>query len=144
MSGKAVITSLLSQGGTESDQLVCLTDLVATCAEIVDCQLPYNSAEDSYSHLDALLGTDDHRGRDQIVCQSVSGMYSIRKGNWKLIMGRGSGGWTYEGKPDEPDGQLYDLSIDIGEKNNLYMEYPEKVRQLSEMLKMYQDERRSR
>jgi arylsulfatase A-like enzyme len=132
------------KGGRESDQLVCLTDLVATCAEIVDYQLPYNSAEDSYSHLDALLGVDNSEGRNQIVCQSVSGMYSIRKDNWKLIMGKGSGGWTYEGKPGEPEGQLYDLSIDIGEKNNLYTEYPEKVKELTAMLKMYQDERRSR
>ncbi len=132
------------KGGSESDQLVCLTDLMATCAEIVNFQLPYNSAEDSYSHLDALLGVDKDEGRDQLICQSVSGMYSIRKDNWKLIMGRGSGGWTYEGKPDEPEGQLYDLSTDIGEKNNLYTEYPEKVKELTTMLKMYQDERRSR
>ena len=124
--------------------MVCLTDLLATCAEIVGYQLPYNSAEDSYSHLDALLGKDHGGGRDQLVCQSVSGMYAIRKDNWKLIMGRGSGGWTYEGNPDDPDGQLYDLTTDIGERNNLYLENPEKVKELAAMLKMFQDERRSR
>ena len=131
-------------GGSKSDQLVCLTDLIATCAEIVDYQLPYNSAEDSFSHLDALMGVDNKEGRDQLVCQSVSGMYSIRKDNWKLILGRGSGGWTYEGKPGEPEGQLYDLTTDIGERNNLYLENPGKVEELAAMLKMFQDERRSR
>lgn len=130
--------------GTESDQLVCLTDLVATCAEIVDYDLPYNSAEDSYSHLNSLLGLESSQERDQLVSQSVSGMYSIRKNNWKLIEGRGSGGWTYEGSPDEPEGQLYDLSTDIAEKNNQYADHPEKVKELSEMLKMFKDERRSR
>ena len=130
--------------GIESDQLVCLTDLVATCAGIVDYELPYNSAEDSYSHLNALFGKEDSQARDQLVSQSVSGMYSIRKSNWKLIEGRGSGGWTYEGNPDEPAGQLYDLDVDIGEKNNLYADHPDKVKELSEMLKMFKDERRSR
>lgn len=130
--------------GTKSDRLVCLTDLVATCAEIVDYQLPYNSAEDSYSHLSALLGIESDQPRDQLVSQSVSGMYSVRKNNWKLIAGRGSGGWTYEGYPEEPEGQLYDLSIDIREKNNLYNEHPEKVEELSLLLQMFKDERRSR
>jgi arylsulfatase A-like enzyme len=130
--------------GSSSDQLVCLTDLMATCADIVDYDLPFNSAEDSYSHLHALLGEENHQARDQLVMQSISGMYSIRKDNWKLILGRGSGGWTYEGEKHEPEGQLYDLSIDIEEKNNLYLQNHEKVNELMNMLNMFKEERRSR
>ena len=43
--------------GTTSDQVVCLTDLFATCAEILGSRLPDTAAEDSVSLLPALLGT---------------------------------------------------------------------------------------
>jgi len=66
------------------------------------------------------------------------------EGDWKLILGKGSGGWTYEGAVTEPEGQLYDLSVDIEEKNNLYLEHPEKVEEMTKMLQMFKDERRSR
>jgi hypothetical protein len=35
--------------------------------------------------------------------------------------------------PDAP-GQLYDLSIDPGEKTNLYFKYPEVVKEMKELL----------
>jgi arylsulfatase A-like enzyme len=132
------------ESGSTSDQLVSLTDLLATCADIVDYVLPYNSGEDSYSHLHAMTGTENDQIRDQLVMQSVSGMYAIRKNNWKLILGKGSGGWTYEGTPTEPEGQLYDLSIDIEEKNNVYLDHPKRVESMTGMLKMFQAEQRSR
>ena len=132
------------KGGSSSDQLVCLTDLLATCADIVDYKLPYNAAEDSYSHLPAMLGEQNDHARDQLIMHSIQGMYAIRKGNWKLILGRGSGGWSYEGQKDEPAGQLYDLSADIGEKHNLYDAYPEKVAELTGLFNMFEKERRSR
>jgi len=132
------------ESGGSSNQLVCLTDLMATCADIVDFDLPFNSAEDSYSLLPALIGEQSDRLRDQLVMQSINGMYSIRKDNWKLILGRGSGGWSYDGDKNEPEGQLYDLSNDIAEKQNLYEQNPEKVKELTRMMKMFKEERRSR
>jgi arylsulfatase A-like enzyme len=132
------------KAGGSSDQLVCLTDLLATCADIIDYDLPYNAGEDSYSHLHALLGEESDQARSQLVMQSIQGMYAIRKDNWKLILGRGSGGWSYEGDESEPEGQLYDLSVDVEEKKNLYIDYPEKVQELSRLLDMFKEERRSR
>lgn len=130
--------------GSVSRQLISLTDLVATCADITGFDLPYNAAEDSYSHLPALLGKTDDGARDHIVLQSIQGMYAVRKGNWKLILGRGSGGWSYEGDDHEPEGQLYDLSNNIRETKNLYDDYPETVGELTRLLHMFQEERRSR
>ena len=43
--------------GTISDQVICLTDLFSTCAEILGSTLPDTAAEDSISFLPALLGT---------------------------------------------------------------------------------------
>ena len=42
--------------GTVSDQLVCLTDFMATCASILNKPLPKDAAEDSYSILPVLTG----------------------------------------------------------------------------------------
>jgi len=131
--------------GTKSDQLVCLTDLLATSADIIGKELPYHAGEDSFSHLPAMMGEKDYPGaRNQLVMQSFNGSYAIRKENWKLIFARGSGGWTYEGEPDDPEIQLYNLDEDIKEQKNLYEKYPDIVNELSEKLEMYKNERRSR
>ena len=42
--------------GSQSDEVVCLTDIMATIADIVDYELPAGSAEDSYSILPVLKG----------------------------------------------------------------------------------------
>ena len=44
--------------GSTSDQTICLTDVMATCAEIVGAKLPNNAAEDSFNFHSALLGKD--------------------------------------------------------------------------------------
>ena len=52
--------------GSSSDQLICLTDLMATCADILGAKLPDNAGEDSVSILPVLLGKADQavaRGR---------------------------------------------------------------------------------
>ena len=45
------------KAGTTSDQLMSLTDVMATCAGIVGAKLPNDAAEDSYNMLPVLLGT---------------------------------------------------------------------------------------
>ena len=72
----------------------------------------------------------------------------MRKDNWKLVLGRGSGGFTeprtVEVAAGEPAGQLYDLAADPGETNNLYLENPEKVEELSTLLAGYREQGHSR
>ena len=133
------------EAGSVNHQLVSLTDLLATCADLVDISLPFNAGEDSRSHLPAFFGEENYPGsRENLVMQSFDGQYAIREGEWKLIMARGSGGWSYEGGPEDPDIQLYNLKNDIREQENLYEEYPDIVEKLTEKLKMFQQERRSR
>lgn len=79
--------------GKTSDETICLTDLMATCAEITGFSLPENSAEDSYSILPVLLGRKYHKPlRDFTIHHSLSGQFAIRRGKWKLINGLGNGG----------------------------------------------------
>ncbi len=86
--------------------------------------------------------------REAIVHHSLSGMFAIRQGPWKLIDGRGSGGFTaprqIEPKPGEPEGQLYNLDDDPGERNNLWSERPEIVQRLTALLERYKTQGYSR
>ena len=135
--------------GTTSDETVCHTDLLATCAAIVGADLPKDAGEDSYNILPALLGEKRDRPiREAIVHHSVSGVFAIRRGDWKLIVGRGSGGFTpprvIKPKPGEPIGQLYNLADDPAETKNLYQDRPEIVARLTALLERYKQTGRSR
>ena len=136
------------KSGSTCDQTICLTDLMATAADIVDYKLPDNAGEDSVSILPALLGKNKTPLREATVHHSAHGYFSIRKGKWKLLLSPGSGGWSYprEDKPEIkgfPPVQLYDLEKDIEEKNNLQDKYPEKVKELTVLLQSYVDAGRS-
>ena len=83
-----------------------MTDIFATVAEILDIDLPRDAAEDSFSLMPLLMpekGGCYERG--QVVHISHQGMYAIRKGGWKLILGDGSGGFSRpSGKRVPPGG----------------------------------------
>jgi arylsulfatase A-like enzyme len=130
------------QSGSESDQTVCLIDLTATMAEITGYELPDSAAEDSVSNLPIWTGTAAEPVREATVHHSINGSFSIRKGKWKLEMCPGSGGWSYpRPNTDEvvglPPIQLYDLSQDIGERENVQDQYPEIVQELKSLLSKY-------
>ena len=135
--------------GTTSNETLCLTDFFATAASIVGQQLPKNAGEDSFSFLPVLKGAQLKKPiRNAVVHHSVSGVFAIRKGNWKLILGRGSGGFSrprvIKPKKGEPKGQLYDLAKDPAEKENLYASKPQLVKQLTALLERLKKEGRSR
>jgi arylsulfatase A-like enzyme len=124
--------------GTTCDELICLSDLMATCAEIVGTELPANAGEDSFSILPLLKGIKQPV-RDHVVSHSINGKFAIRDGCWKLVLCPGSGGWTQSDEAAFNDGlpmvQLYDMTTDPGEKHNLHATHPDKVRALLEKLK---------
>jgi len=135
--------------GTQSEQTVCLTDLMATCAAIVGTTLPDDAGQDSYNILPAMLNPHLKTPiREATVHHSLQGMFAIRQGPWKLIQGRGSGGFTaparIKPKPGEPKGQLYNLDNDPAERHNLWAERPEIVERLTALLERYKQQGHSR
>ena len=124
---------------TTSDQLICLTDLFATVVEITGQDIPNGSCEDSVSFLPALKGEKVKSSREGIIHHSSLGHFAFRNERWKLALARGSGGWSApkEGKvaADAPEAQLYDMSVDPGEQNNLYFARPDIAKQLLDQLK---------
>jgi len=135
--------------GTTNDEIICLTDLMATCAAIVGAKLPDNAGEDSFNILPALSGQKLNKPiREAIVHHSLSGMFAIRQGKWKLILGLGSGGFTkpqkIKPKPGQPAGQLYNLKDDMAESNNLWSKHPQIVERLTKLLEKYKEQGRTR
>ena len=137
------------KAGSVSADTTCLTDLMATCAEIVGATLPNDAAEDSVSMLPNLLGVSDGPVREATVHHSIDGDFSIRQGKWKFIDAPHSGGWS-DPKPkdtaswkDLPPVQLYDMEADPGETVNLQGQYPEVVERLSALLEKYRESDRS-
>lgn len=125
---------------TISDKTICTTDFLATCADIINLDIKGNEGEDSFSMLP--LFTKDSTisyKREFTIHSSINGSFAIRKGNYKLIMAPGSGGWSNP-KPNAPEiknlpaFQLYDLSIDSEEANNLYLEKQEVAEDLQQLL----------
>jgi arylsulfatase A len=135
------------KAGGSYDHPACLTDFIATCADIIGAKLPENAAEDSVSYLPALLGQNKPL-REAVVHHTINGSFGIRKGNWKLALCAGSGGWSEPkpGSPAEkglPDTQLFDLATDIGEKKNVAGENPQTVAELTALLEKYVADGRS-
>jgi arylsulfatase A-like enzyme len=134
-------------GGTTSDQLVCLTDLFATIAEILGASVPPNAAEDSFSFWPNLK-TGRSSERDHLVSHSINGSFAIREGSWKLALCADSGGWSppRPGSPaarDLPPFQLFDLASDLGETRNLSEQQPDRVKSLTSLLERLVENGRS-
>ena len=124
------------KAGSYSDVLTCQTDLLATCAELLGKELPASAGEDSESILPILKGESVKFSRKGLIHHSVSGYFSYRQGKWKLLLSKGSGGWSRPSEkdmnkiPGSPEGQLYNMEIDPGEQNNLYLEKSKVVARL--------------
>ena len=125
------------EAGSKCDHLIGFVDLISTCAEAIGDELPKGAGEDSMSFHSSLLNPAGAGSRTTMVHHHAATV--LRDGNWKFINHLGSGGFSPPRKvnatPDGPQGQLYDLSKDIGESKNLWLQHPERVREMKKMLK---------
>ncbi|MES2393998.1 MAG: arylsulfatase [Acidobacteriota bacterium] len=158
---------------TQSNELICLIDLIASIADIIKFPLPHDAAPDSVSVLPALLGRQGGEKpvrEGALILASYEGMLAVREGPWMCILGVGSGGtmtdysrhhegfsleetgmtttgWARQGcmaDPKLPRGQLYNLETDHRESKNVYEDHPEIVERLTNILIEYRAHGRSR
>ena len=129
------------KGDSNSEQTVTLADIMATCAAVVGHELAADAAEDSVSLLPTLRGDNVREPLHEVVVHhSVSGHFAIRRGKWKLLLCRGSGGWSPPREPaaatqNLPPVQLFDLHNDPKETRNLQADHPDVVAQLTSALR---------
>jgi len=119
------------KAGTTNDQIISITDIFATCAELLDQTLPSNAGEDSVSFLDCLYGRQQGAFREASVQQNGKKALAIRKGKWKLIV------------HGDAQKELFDLESDISETRNVLGEHRKIASDLTVLLQSYLDNGRS-
>lgn len=152
--------------GTQSNQLICLVDMMASFAALTGQDISKAELANSKNILPALVGDPDYPLRDELVIapRSSSSNFSLRKGKWIYIPAQGSGGFngskpgihgfggsaaaTFTHHPnsdiengkirkDASPAQLYDLEKDVKQTTNLYNQYPEIVKEMDAILETY-------
>ena len=129
------------QAGATSDALVGQVDLLASFAALLDVKPGAGTGIDSRNLLDTFLGKAE-KGRESLVEQNNEGAVALVKDGWKYIApqeGLAEIDWAKNGSGFIPSGlsmdsQLYHLSADTGEQQNLASKYPEKVSQMAKEL----------
>lgn len=134
----------------EVRQTVCLTDFYATFAAINGYKLMDSEGEDSYNLLPAIVSeTEIDPIREATVHHSIDGQFTIRQGDWKLLLSASSGGWSAPTPTDTlaldslPPIQLYNMKDDPSETTNVEAEHPEIVSRLRALMAKYVREGRS-
>jgi arylsulfatase A-like enzyme len=111
-----------------SDALVCQVDFLASLAALTGST---DSAEDSQNLLHAFMG-EEKVGRSELMLEAT-GRTALRKGEWIMIP-------PYKGAAkiatvnieigNDPNYQLYNLTNDIGQVNNVAESNPEKLEEM--------------
>jgi arylsulfatase A len=124
-----------------SSQLICFTDILATLAAVTGYELGADQGPDSFDFSHVWQGAADNQStlrRTSWAMHSGSGFKVVRDGDWKLINGLGSGGFSepkrVQPQPGEIGVQLYNLKSDLVEANNVAAQNPEIVQRLSQLL----------
>ncbi len=110
-----------------SNALLSQCDLAASFASMLDIPVQDGDFPDSENHLDVLLGRS-MEGRRELMYESESKAKVLRRGKWEYL--EPSAGPAVDPNTgielgNSPEGQLYNLMYDIGERENVKDRYPE-------------------
>jgi arylsulfatase A len=119
-----------------SDAIVSQVDLYASVAALIGKPVPAHAGQDGQNVLPALLG-ESLQGRDYVVQEALT-QIAVRKGNWKYVppgsvTERGGIGEWIKTEVDEP-GLLFNLTEDPGETRDLAAVYPERVKEMHDII----------
>jgi arylsulfatase A len=122
---------------TESDQLATSLDLLPTIASLTGSKLPQDRKIDGMDISSLLMDPTSKSPREEFIYYNKrGGLEGLRQGNWKLRRRKyrqKKGAPKLENPPDF-NFELYNLSEDIGENNNLAKEKPDLVATLNQRL----------
>lgn len=113
--------------GSETDHLSAFWDLLPTLGEATGQKIPADC--DGVSFLPTLLSEPGQREHDYLYWEfhELKGRVAIRQGDWKAV--------RYDVAVDKKSPlELYDLSVDAAESNNVADKYPEVVASLDSLL----------
>lgn len=121
------------EAGSSTGKTITHTDFFATAVAVAGGELPdaEEAAQDSFDFSPLFLGKEGAHKRAPVIHHSSGAMFAIREGDWKLVMGNGSGGREKpSGKRFDRPWQLFNLKDDIGETTDRIREYPELAQSL--------------
>ncbi|MEL7588315.1 MAG: arylsulfatase [Prolixibacteraceae bacterium] len=115
------------QAGTTSDHVSAFWDVMPTLAELADVETPEHT--DGISFLPVLLGKEALKKHDYLYWEfhEQGGRQAIRRDNWKLVR-------YHVLDSTKTTTELYDLTADIGEQDNVAEEHPEVVAGLLKLM----------
>ena len=150
------------KAGTESNQLICNVDLLATMAALTGHKLEADEGPDSFNVLRALTSDPEKPIRDHLVLgASKASHLAFREGDWVLITGKGGGGFNsakpgthgfggpaaleFAGqsnsdivkgklKKNAPAAQLYNLALDSSQGKNVIQQNPDRLKSMQTRL----------
>ena len=116
------------QPGQESDHIGAFWDLFVTIADLTESRV--TTPTDGISLAPTLLQKDRQDQHEYLYWEfpAYGGQQAIRKGNYKAIR-------TGLNKNPDAKVQLYNLSEDIAESNNIAVEHPEMVKNLTRLMR---------
>ena len=120
----------------EQPALFSQIDVYRSLASLTGADLPATAAPDSRDCLPELLG-ERQNDREYVVQQNLNNTLAILSGPWKYLEpsdGPALEFWTKTELGNAPEPQLYDLSADPRERNNVAAEHPDVVAELSALL----------
>ncbi|MFT4645742.1 MAG: arylsulfatase A [Planctomycetota bacterium] len=113
----------------KTDHISAFWDVFPTFSNIVDADIPNNI--DGVSFLPTLQNNKEEQEKHDYLYwefHEKGGRQAVRKGNWKAVK------YNVLEQPDASL-ELYDLSKDIKEENNIAKEYPEIVKEMELKIK---------
>lgn len=122
----------------KSGALFSQVDLLASLAALTGSKNADELAVDSRDHSQVLLGRSN-KGREYVIQQNMSSTLSIVKDGWKYIEPTDKPRFNLYTHPKTDMGnlkepQLYDISKDPTEQENLVKKYPDKVKVMAALL----------
>ncbi len=113
--------------GNQSNHISAFWDFLPTACDIAKIPSPANT--DGISFLPAMIdGKQNEHEYLYWEFMEKKGRQAIRKKNWKAVK------YNMSDNPDAPI-QLYDLSMDIGEENDIALEHPEIIDEMASLMR---------
>jgi arylsulfatase A len=121
-----------------SHELVCLTDVIATVADVLESKLPTGAGPDSISFLPALLGKTTNSSDRAVIHHDYSGRFAIRQSDWKYVAP-----FAKARHGIENGALLFNLKDDPAESGNVIAKQPDVAKRLARLLAKYRTADRS-
>ena len=121
-----------------SDAIFSTVDFMPTIANLAGYKIPRDRIIDGVDQTALLFGDSQTGARYHFYYFCRQTLHGVRKGRWKLLLANRKNYYNYVKDTGSNEMELYDLKSDIGEKRNQAKRYPEVVKELLNLVRVFQ------